>query len=551
MFFSFIHWGLPSRAVDPFLFGDRTPWTGEEILNLLPNDLDFNRGADVDANPISRADAQILLNDTDAKRAEIVRRYRLFSYQPDEVITFMALAQMNPGEGKLDPKLYQYGGLWIYPVGAMLKLSSMLNLVKLESSQAFYLDHPEEFGKFYIVARTYVAIWGLVGVWVIYWLARRMTSDLFTAVAATLCCIFMPVVVNMSHEAKPHLPAAVLTLLAVMSATKYVETGRSRWGIVTGVLCGAAFSMVISALMSFILLPAMSLMVGNKCTMRIRTFGIAVACAFGVYAITNPYVIIHLFGDRTILESNLRNSTAMYGWSFSPQSLLYGLMRLMQAISLPLLVAGLFSLLKLKHGSSAARTLMIIVSIPILIQFFGLAEAKPAEYARFAIFPAITLPLIAFSAIKWSTRSRRDERSIAVALCVAAAVYVFNYLRHFAMDCGGQTSRLIAAKQLAAKLVDESNVIDVRAEPAPYCLPPLDLFRWNIWMDYGHNSNALPDVMIRTVDLDSMEYLGSPSSYEIWGHRWPAPISWAGKPFHVRYPERWLHRSLPSTTQPE
>ena len=40
-------------------------------------------------------------------------------------------------------------------------------------------------------------------------------------------------------EAKPHLPGAVLMLLSVIAAAKYAESGRSRWWVAAGALCGA------------------------------------------------------------------------------------------------------------------------------------------------------------------------------------------------------------------------------------------------------------------------------------------------------------------------
>src|SRR5690606_22198128 len=98
-----IDWGLPSRASDTFLFGDRTPWTGSEILSLAPDRADAQRGADVDANPLDRTDAPVVLNETDEQRAEIVRRYRLFTHQPDEMITLMSLARLRQTRG--DPRL--------------------------------------------------------------------------------------------------------------------------------------------------------------------------------------------------------------------------------------------------------------------------------------------------------------------------------------------------------------------------------------------------------------------------------------------------------------
>src|SRR5687768_11414808 len=98
VFLTGVGWGLPSRAVDPYLFGDRAPWSGAEISRLTSADSagagkwdDPTRGADVDADPL-RQDRPVVVNATDADRAQIVRRYRLFTYQPDEMITMMSLA---------------------------------------------------------------------------------------------------------------------------------------------------------------------------------------------------------------------------------------------------------------------------------------------------------------------------------------------------------------------------------------------------------------------------------------------------------------------------
>ena len=66
-----INWGLPSRAIDKYLFGDEPVWSGEKILSLAPTD-ENELGADVDANPLAKKTYPIVLNDTDEKRAEII-----------------------------------------------------------------------------------------------------------------------------------------------------------------------------------------------------------------------------------------------------------------------------------------------------------------------------------------------------------------------------------------------------------------------------------------------------------------------------------------------
>ena len=98
-----------------------------------------------------------------------------------------SLAGMKPGQLQLDPKLYQYGGLWVYPVGALLKVGSILGFIKLTPDLAFYLDHPEEFARFYVVARLYSAAWGVVGAWAVFMLAPQAHRPRRARAVAAAC----------------------------------------------------------------------------------------------------------------------------------------------------------------------------------------------------------------------------------------------------------------------------------------------------------------------------------------------------------------------------
>ncbi len=348
-----IDWGLPSREADKYLFATSRPWTGEQILELLeaaqregeapaePADARFQPaesrirtgsaraspsrplGADVDATPILDRSKPIVLNDTDAKRAAIVQRYRLMSGQPDEFIQFKALAEMaaRPGIHKLDPRLYQYGGLWIYPVGALLYAGDMLGVVELKSDRAYYLDHPEKFGRFYVVARCYSAAWGLVAVACVGWITHRVTRN--RSVAALAACAFalLPVVMTAAQEAKPHLAGCALVLLTVIAATRFVETDKRRRMLLASVLAGAAPAMVLSMVWAVAVLPVMILSWHGFPTRDRSATGwkpvprllVCLTIAFLTYAVTNPFVLYNALFAREAITSNLGNSTAMYG----------------------------------------------------------------------------------------------------------------------------------------------------------------------------------------------------------------------------------------------
>ena len=51
------------------------------------------------------------------------------------MITLRSLAQMKPGAGDFDPRLYQYGGLWIYPIAAMIKGAGLVHLITITNDR--------------------------------------------------------------------------------------------------------------------------------------------------------------------------------------------------------------------------------------------------------------------------------------------------------------------------------------------------------------------------------------------------------------------------------
>jgi hypothetical protein len=649
-----ITWGLPSRRADRFLFGSRTPWTGQQVLALTQSAdeqwEDPSRGADVASGVLAgqspaQRDGGVCVNATDAQRAQIVRRYRLFTYQPDEMITLMSLAKMHPGSGDLDPRLYQYGGLWIYPVGALLKAASVVHLVQLRSGPtglAFYLDHPEAFGRFYVVARLYSAAWGLVGVWAVSRIVRLLTgytlpeelpaggrferlppspgtpgegrgegvffavgkkdphpnplpeyrergpetrdqvveSDKRTttgagdqahlptpaggavpaALAALLFCL-MPVVVNMAHEAKPHLPGAVIQLLAVLAAVRYVRTGRLRDALLAGAACGAALGMVLSTVPIFCVLPLMTLLRPNSWRETLRLTAAATLGGLAVYAATNPYVVIHAFWHREVLKSNIGNSTAMYKVGRPVAGLLNEARLVADGMSVPLALVGAIGAIALglravsvrndrcerETNRRAAGLLLAAPALLVAGQCALIGAGKPGEFGRFLLLPDIFLmieavvalatylpeltehPLFSARGLAWSQNLRGVIRTIAATVLLASTgLGAFLYLKGFYADSQPETTRLDEAGQLQLRYQAGARSLALAADPAPYCLPPVDLFQWTIMKVPGLSDRAASGANI-PADLVVLPVDQSPGQPSLMS----TPISWANKLFRV------------------
>lgn len=522
-----ITWGLPSRDIDPFLFGGGEPWSGERIYALVKGEEKFAAtvGADVDVDPaLADAAAPVSLNDTEEQTAAILLRYRLYTHQPDEMITMMALRGMNPRRLQLDPRLYQYGGLFIYPVGGLIGAAGVLGLVELRSDVPYYLDRPEEFGKFYVVARGYAAAWGAVGAVVVFAIARRLRGSVAGVLAATLF-VLLPVVVCMAHEGKPHLPGAVLMLAAVLFGMRYVawsgptsiatdelssvdcrlsiEGHRRRDWWLMCICCGAALGMVLSSLPIFVLIPLAAWLGRRKTTdaqghkegtektalgsattgdlpssshwgggrWLVRTVaGVAVAAV--VYLITNPYILINAFVNREVLRSNFSNSLAMYEVARVWEGLERVLVLTAEGSTWLVLVLGALAAI----GALLRRrwdTLPLLVPAAVFfIQFVLIGAGKPAEYGRFGVFTDAALAIGTACLVGGGTWSvRHGERWAALLVVVGwTAFHGLLYLSNFRADATADNTR----RQMAELLTQHCEVpLVVTADPAPYSCPPL------------------------------------------------------------------------------
>lgn len=521
-------WGLPSRDADKYLFGDRRPWTGAEIVALTATTQPTTaRGADVDADPILDRSKPVVLNDTDAKRAAIVRRYRLMSGQPDEFIQFKALSEMAGRSGweKLDPRLYQYGGLWMYPVGGMVRASMLVGLIQSPPPGTpaieFYLDHPEVFGRFYVVARFYSWCWGLVAAFAIVWIARRITGSIGLSTLAAVAFMLTPVVRTATHEAKPHLAGAALCLCAVIAATRYVETGRRRWAMAAGALCGAAMAMVVSMLLSCVVLPTMvwlrwravkrrglagaggerdaasssrgsiecqpvdapsSTAITSGCPLTpslspyagerepsfVRSLVVplvaSLAVAAIVYVATNPFVLINAISRPEILRSNLGNSTAMYG--VGPELTLMGFSAIVVALkgASTEFVLGLIAwpalLVSVVKRRAVPQTWSVLAApmIAVLVMFVALSAGKQVEYARFGIVPLAATVVAIAAAIDLIARQKL-RRDVAAFFAVTMIVSLWT-----------------SSRRDVAPSLEIPAAIGVAYEPAPWSCPPVNLF---------------------------------------------------------------------------
>lgn len=567
MFVFYGRWGLPSKANDDLLFGGDPAWSAERLNagRLEQSRRERSGGADTDLDPIADRSRIVDLTETEAQRAAILVRYRLYSHQPDEMITLMALSRMNPRQGDFDPRLYQYGGAWIYLAGAALAL--MKPLLGLQFSLAANLDQPEKFGLFYVVLRGVTMLFTIGLILVCQRILLRAGKRVGALFVAPLL-LTTPVVMSCALEAKPHLPSVCMTMAACAAALGFLRrpsAEKAGWLAFTG---GASLGLVLTGAAAGAVWPA--LVAVDRRTRNKRAIMLLIAAGIGalvIYAATNPYPIYNWLFRPAVLASNVGNSTAMYRVGrFGAGALRVGEL-LVESCGWATLLIGAVGLAFLTWRRPRESAIIGAPALAMLFLTIAIGADKPAEFARFLLLPACVLTIgVAY----FLARIRWFDSSVVILLLLLSGSQ--SYWRAFWNDGNGYAdSRRATADFINSmnpnlrsmvqrgglSLSDDELAILARAmeqthgsvgvieEPAPYSVPPIDFTRWRVVLlpserpPGGVDPATLPWIVVYTADdarADRDEWWRSHykllRTYPSDG-RVHARITWANKPMFV------------------
>lgn len=539
-------WGLPSKLNDDLLGGrDGVDWerVAEFARGRAAQLAARPAGADTDLDPLPQPAGLVDLVPTAASRAEILLRYRLYSRQPDEMITFRALQGMRPRQLDLDPKLYQYGGAYIYSVGAALAASAALGLTRITSDVSYYVQNPEQFARFYVAARLLSLLFAAAALVAVARLAARAggrAAAWIAFFAAALC----PVFISGALEAKPHLPATALLLWAILAALEWLDTGRWLALHRSALLAGLAFGLVLTGLVGA-LLGGLLLFVAPRGVERgAARRGVlrALVLAAAVYAVTNPYVVYNALFHRAKLASNLSNSTAMYDIGRVPEGAIRVATLLYEGVGPGVVVIGAIGLVIVLRRWPRHALLALAPAAGLLLICVAIGAGKPAEFGRFLALPGLLL-CVATGVALAQLRRRGPLVAILPLAVVLLTTGAPRYLGAFLQDAlGAAESRRLAGVFLARHMGDLDELAVVQ-EPAPYAIPPLDFMRVELRLlpptePAGLDPRDLPGWLVLSAD-DSGVDAGA------WWRRYYRPlastvpddkaakIAWANKPVYV------------------
>lgn len=190
-------------------------------------------------------------------------------------------------EGTLDPgPPYVHPGLYRYSIAATYPLVS---LAIPESVERKWVP--------YVAGRLVSAAMGVVAVWLVYCLARRLLP-VGGALAAALLLAAAPLHVQFSHVAKPDVMSATFVALATLLAWRLAEAPQRRLYVWAGVAVGLAVASKYSGIVAAAPILAAHLLAPGKRRGLRRLFDpnlwLAGACSVAAFAVTSPYTLARL-----------------------------------------------------------------------------------------------------------------------------------------------------------------------------------------------------------------------------------------------------------------
>ena len=257
------------------------------------------------------------------------------------------------------------------------------------------------------------------------------------------------------------------------------------------------------------------------------------------YGLTNPYVVYHLLasakgGGPSPFASNLGNSSAFYTVGRPVEGAINVARLVVEGTSLAVAVTGAVGLVVL--GARAVRTrrdgspeavrrrahglLLGLPAVLTAVQATLVGAGKPGEFGRFLLLSDVFLAVEAVALVQTYVRAAGGAVLIYGVMLFQSGLGGTRYLAGFVRDSGAETSRLAAAAKLEERrLAGTVRRVLVTAEPAPYAVPPVNLFDLEVVLVPNGTDPAA---------------VARPGDVTLGVDEGRTPISWADKRIEVR-----------------
>lgn len=407
-------------------------------------------------------------------------RFKLYSVDADEIMNILALARMRPEQGRFDPGFYQYGGAFLYPLGAWYFTLAKSGVIHLGTLQDLLAD-PQRMDRVWIFGRAFVLAAFCISAVVLYLTLRECTSDDVSLVCLLiyLCC---PASVMFSQVLKPHWYSLLWVNLALLTLVRGIVREwslRLRDEIFIAMWLGLAVGSVTTNGLFAVLMwfAIVGLVAGRRAKFLalVRIPAIAVVA----FAASNPFYFIDWQG--MLIEAD-----ATAAWFKGPAPGLESLFLFFKN-SLTVGFGAAFSVLAVALAayrlwrSPVAETRYLALGTLASIVTIGILTSSLATWHINFRYAPYLLPWMLLL-VATDKSPRRYSLLVAVALLTVLQAMPLK-LAYFDENDPAHSTRLRAAAWVDANIPAGTPICLNTGTPAPYDVPPFDLTRYPINAD--------------------------------------------------------------------
>jgi hypothetical protein len=444
------------------------------------NDVPYVAGAEINADVAhgSSLERDAIVSAGSMGREAIdlwLLRFKLYSVESDEIINIMSLARIKPQQGQFDPKFYQYGGAYLYPLGIWFYALDRLNVIHVGSLSELLHD-PQRMDRVWICGRIFVLLAFIASALVLLATLRRLAPAGIALMLVALY-LFCPASIMYSQVMKPHWYGLLWTnmVLFCLADSSLRRRLSLRHELVVGLGTGLAVGSALTyALFSVLVWIGLFVLVCRRIA-QARALILVPATAVITFIAMNPYYIINwpgIMAERAAtadwFHPSLDAETLLL---FLDNSLFTGL-----GIALTILLLVIAGGRTVQPRNAAEPLLGLAVLVPLLL--IGFLTASMATWhvnLRYASF-VLPLGLILFAVCQWSGRSV----TLAVVVVATIAQTIPLKLAYIDENDSSHSTRLRAAAWIDSRIPAGDSICLNSQTPSPYEVPPFRLDRYEL-----------------------------------------------------------------------
>lgn len=391
------------------------------------------------------------------------RSYFLRTAHPDEQKTLTYLAHMKPRRLDFEPYGVDYGGGYVYPLGAVYGVLGALRIVRVSSDLTVYLADVSLMARVFLAGRILnVLCFALCGL-LLFRFARRSWGAAAGA-AAAFFFLSSPVVSVVTHTLNPYGWATAWCLLAFGWFKDHLDgdgdgpasrAALRKGAAAIGACIGCSFAFIpVGALL---LAPLFASGAGRKRGEKLFLAAEAAAVAGAVFVALNPYLFLRFekFTGQLVFLATA------FPYSLTPRAFAGFIGRfLMPNWGVLQTVAGLAGVAYLLVSAGRSRMDRLLGAVFCLAFLNMGGRMEDLSHGRHFL-PFFAIGSAAAAGLLWErTAGRRRPLAwvLSAAVFLDAAAVSASYLRNYAQEAAGRSTRSEASRWIAGNVPAGSSV---------------------------------------------------------------------------------------------